>query len=282
MADKPFVEPIAPAVGALPIYDSDDVREVVPADYKRDEAPILDALIETVTEIALAWEDASSVAAAQSDMATASAHFLDGQGDDRDIHRAENEDQEAFRDRAITVPNAIDRIAILDAVNAILAPFTSVKAHLFDSILDRWFVTDGTAVYHSFVGASPRYLDRLYPSDAALNGGESRPLSEPGGAYAFSDRVGRHFVLRVPDISPIESVHAFVYTDLLQGPGFGAPPYRTGHRLFVGDGTQSVAAAFVSRGNSSALAVYQAIADKVNALEGHSTRWTLVVDPKLK
>jgi hypothetical protein len=88
------------------------------------------------------------------------------------------------------------------------------------------------------------------------------------------------FILRVPDISPVETVHAYCFDDSISGPGFEAVLYPTGHRLFVGDGTQSVAAMFASKG-STALSIYRAIADKVNALCGHGVRWALVVDPEL-
>lgn len=283
MADNnaPFFEPIAPDTGALPVYDSGDVSELVPAPYRKDEgeAPILGALIEALTEIAIAWEDAGSASVAQSSIATASGVFLDGLAEDCELHRAQDEEQEAFRERTLEVPDTIDRRAILEAANAILAPLTTVQAHIFDSILDRWFVTDGTASFHSFIGANPQYFDRLYPQDAATNGA-SRPLSEPGGAYAFADRIGRQFVLRVPNVASVETVHAYCFDESLSGPGFEAVPYPVEHRLFVGDGTQSAAAMFVSRG-STALSIYQAIVDNVNALCGHGVRWALVVDSKL-
>jgi hypothetical protein len=244
---------------------------------------VLDALVEALTEIALAWEDAGSIAAAEADIPTATDQFLTGLADDRDLHRAEGEANVPLRERILTGTGATDNLSILAAVGAILERFTAKKAHLFDSILDRWYVSDPQeyATYHSFIGRTPRYLDRLYPSDAALNDGVVRPQSEPGGSYAFGDRVGRAFVLRVPDISPIDTVHAFCFDQALSGPGYGATPYGLGLRMFIGDGTQSHAASFISSGNRSARAVYQAIADKVNTLCGHGVRWMLVVDPKL-
>ena len=77
--------------------------------------------------------------------------------------------------------------AILAAANTILALYTAVRAQYAESVLDRWFVHDGTAGWHSFVGAQPQYLARLYPADAAANGGFVRPSSEIGGAWAFAD-----------------------------------------------------------------------------------------------
>jgi hypothetical protein len=298
--DDPFVpsiEPRAPAHGALPIYAPADVWELVPATYKESQKkPVLDAFVEALTEIALGWEDAGTEACAESDVASASGAFLDGLADDRDIFRQPDETDGPLRARTLVAAEPVDRLSTVAAVNAILLPFTEGKAHIFDSVLDRWFITDGTARFHSLIGCTPFYPDRLYPCDAVANGGAVRLQSEPGGTYAgqnFRDMVGRGFVLRVPDISSIDKVHAYVFDasthpaddGTVEGADAADTPYDPRHRMFVGTelswDSGNAGRSFLSRGNRTALSVYQTIADKVNALCGHGVRWALIVDPKL-
>jgi hypothetical protein len=112
------------------------------------------------------------------------------------------------------------------------------------------------------VGANPQYRRRLYPDDKAINGGFVRPGSRIGGAWAFSDHVGRYFVLRVPVLAGLGRAHAFV------------------PRAYVFDGGHR-AGFFVFDGAGSALGVYQAITNAINRIKAHSVRWMLHADPSL-
>ena len=278
MTTPPIVPPTVPTSGELAIKSSNDVLRFVPAKYKRPaQHPVLDALLEALTEIAIAWQDVGSKAADQSDVATATDQYLNGLADDRGFHRAIAEDNNPFRDRVEEVPRAVDAVSIRAAADAILAPFTAVKTKLFDSILDRLFITDGTASFHSFIADSPQYPDRLYPDDAALNGGAVRAQSDPGAARAFTDRSGRFFVLRVPDISQIDSDHMFVLDTSDPSPGVIDPSIRS----FIGDETQSDPASYAAYGTATALQIFQRVADAVQAIVGHGFRWELTVDPTL-
>lgn len=282
MATPPILEPIAPRSGELPIYSSDDVQKLLPAPYKNSpKKPVLDAHLEALTEIALAWEDAATDAAAESDTATADDQYLDGQGEDHTVHRAADESNDDYRARMVATPKLVTVAAILEAVNSILAPLTTVQAELFDSILDRLFITDGTLRWHSFIGANPQYFARLYPDDHVANGERVRPQSRPGGAWVGGDHVGRMLVLRVPNLGGLANHHAFVFSSSAvdAATSIAIDPKK---RMFVGNGSQSTAASFVADTSITAQGVYQAIVDKINGVLGQSIRWKLVVDPHLQ
>jgi hypothetical protein len=262
-----MVATTVPGSGELAVRGPEDVRALLPEAYReQEEPPILVAMLEVLAEMALAWQDAGNVAVAESDVGTATAQYLDGLGEDRTVSREKDESVAALQARAQAVPGQVDRLSILAVVGAVLAPLTDVKAQLFDAVLDRMYVSNGEAPWHSFVGAGPSYPDRLYEEDALANGG-ARPQSSPGGAWVMGDHAGRYFVLRVPDLSGIDLGHAF------PGPPGGAP----GGRMFLG-GTGT---SFLALTNVTALVAYQAIADRVSAILGHGVRWKLVVDPTL-
>ncbi len=280
MSSPPIVPPIIPVSGELAVKDSSDIQALLPGKIRESPAkPLLDNLIEALAEIALAWQDAGSDAAAQSDVATSTDQYLDGLASDRSLHRAGEEDNAPFRARVVAVPALVDAVSVRATADAILARYTTKTTKLFDSILDRLYITDGTASWHSFIGDSPQYPDRLYPDDADLNGGVVRPASDPGCARVFPDHVGREFVLRVPDISGLDEDHMFVFDQNTFNPGAGEIDPTM--RAFIGDGSQDDPASFVALGPQSALDVYQSIADNVERIIGAGFRWELLVDPAL-
>jgi hypothetical protein len=256
--------PVVPAGGDLPVVRDEDVLAVLPAFVRQsDTAPVRDALVAALTEILLRYQELAGYAAAQCDIARATGVYLDGLCEDRGVYRQPGETDEQLRARALTTPELVTPAAILAAANTILAPYTTIEAQLAESILDRWYVQDGSATWHSFVDANPQYLKRLYPEDAARNDGFVRPGSRIGGAWAFSDRIGRYFVLRVPVLTGLGNAHGFVPQAFVFGGG-----HRRGWFLF--------------RDPSSALSVYQAISSAVNRVKGHSVRWLLLADPSLR
>jgi hypothetical protein len=246
--------------GDLPVVSRDDVLAVLPAFVRKaDSAPVRDALFAALHWILLKYQERAGYAATQCDIARATGIYLEGLCEDRGVYRQPGETDHALRARALTTPDLVTPEAILAAANAILGPHTRIKAQLAESLLDRWFVHDGSAKWHSFVGANPQYLVRLYPDDAVANDGFVRPGSRIGGAWAFSDRIGRYFVLRVPVLG---GGHAFVPR---------AHVFGGGHR----------AGLFLFKNAAEALGVYGAIVNAVERIKAHSIRWALVADPSL-
>lgn len=259
---------------------SADVLAVLPAFVRQsDTAPVRDALAAALACILVRYRALGGYAAQQCDITRATGIYLESLCNEHGVYKQDGETDDALRARALTTPNLVTPAAILAAANAILALYTSTQAQYAESVLDRWYVSDGTAPWHSFVGAQAQYFARLYPADAAANGGLVRPSSELGGAWAFSDQVGRFFILRVPVLTGLTNAHAFVASDLV------AP---ADARSFVGDGsnasgseTSGALGMFVYQDPSTALAVYQAIVNAVTRIKGQSVRWALLADPKL-
>jgi hypothetical protein len=257
-----------------------DVLTVLPAFVRQsDTAPVRDALAAALVAIIARYRQLSSYSAAQCDITRATGIYLESLCREHGVFKQPGETDEQLRARALTAPELVTPQAILAAANTVLAPYTKVQAQYAESVLDRWYVQDGTAVWHSFVGAQAQYFSRLYPADAAANGGFIRPNSEIGGAWAFADQVGRFFMLRVPVLTGLTDTHAFLASDV-------ASPVSL--RSFVADGSnasgsESIGALgmFVYQGPSTALAVYQAIVNAVSRIRGHSVRWALLADPQL-
>lgn len=257
-----------------------DVLAVLPAFVRRsDSAPVRDALAAALVEILRRYRQLSAYAAAQCDITRATGIYLQSLCAEHGVFKQDGETDDALRARALTVPSLVTPAAILAAANTILALYTSGRAQYAESVLDRWFVQDGTAPWHSFVGVQAQYLSRLYPADAAANGGFVRPGSEIGGAWAFSGQLGRFFILRVPVLTGLGSAHAFLAADA------GAP---ADARSFVADGANAGGSEasgqlgmFVYQSPGTALATYQAIVNAVSRIKGHSIRWAMIADPKL-
>lgn len=255
--------------GDLPVKNTDDVLATYALEAQaRDAAPVRDALIEAETEMFMAWQRAGEYAAAQSSSLTATGIYLTGQAADRGVHRQENEQDEALRDRVFTAPVVVTPDAIIEAVKGILAPYTTVEPQLFDSVLDRLYLSNGDSDWacfltHGEANIEPKYPERHY---------ELRPNSHPGGAWCFGDVHGRHFVLRVPDVSGAASNGAFVYH------GQTAPDFAA--YLSNGDGIPA-ATTYLFAPRQTAAAIYKSIIETVERLRGAGVRWTLLIDPKL-
>lgn len=257
-----------------------DVLAVLPGFVRQsDSAPVRDALAAALVAIIGRYRLLSAYSASQCDITRATGIYLESLCRERGVYKQPGETDDQLRARALSAPDLVTPEAILAAANSILSPYTRVQAHYAETALDRWFVQDGSAGWHSFVGAQPQYFSRLYPADAAANGGFVRPNSEIGGAWAFADQNGRFFVLRVPVLTGLGQAHAFAAADL------SAP---ADARSFVADGTNASGSEatgalgmFVYQSPSTALAVYQAIVNAVSRIRGHSVRWLLIADPKL-
>jgi hypothetical protein len=278
MADP--VEPsLTPGAGPRPVKSPDDVLAVLPAALKRaDTAPVQDAIVDSHTALQFAYQEATEYALAQADVGRATEEYLDGLADDRGFARALHETNSELRDRVEAFPALVTPEAIRQAINQILARFTTKQCEVFEFI-DRWFVNDGTTSWHSFVAtatqfAGPSYPERFFSGDAPQQGGKFVPNSDPGGAWVFSDTIGRHFVVRVPDLSGI----GITFT-------YGDPDPEIDEtiqdRWYVGDGSSSTNTSYINGDIGTALGVYQAIESTVNAIAGHSIRWSMWADPRL-
>jgi hypothetical protein len=276
--------------GDLPVSSTDDVLDAFPSFFRRvKSAPVRDGLVAAITAMCLSYQSRASFAAAQSDVLRAEGAALDAFGKAVEIFRQPGEFDEPYRLRIIGLPDLVTPAAIIAATNAILAPYTPILAQYMESIQDRWFLNHAStngSTWHSYVwrttqSRAPTYLERLYPQDASRNDGFVRQQSTPGGARVFRDMLGREFLLRVPDITRIDNIGAFVRrrTSYAANP-LVSPPTAPG--VFVGTGVSFNNTTFVRKSAMPAQAVYQAIANTIDKIKGHSIRWVLEIDPKLK
>lgn len=267
--------------GALPVSSADEILALFPTFVRNsDPAPVRDALIAALLEIHLEYQRRSEYSAAQSNVLRSTDAFLADFGNQRNVIQAQGEDQEAYRARMLVPQDYVTPKAILAAADSLLAPYTHVKSRYAESILDRWYVHDGGAhAWHSFVfanaeTATPLYPDRLYADDAAANDGFVVPQREPMGAMAFTGGGGRTFVLRVPDLSPLDNAFSSVFQEPV------VPTLRR-FGFFIGDGSVGQNGAYIRATSSTALRIYQTIVNVIERIKGHSIRWTLYADPRL-
>jgi hypothetical protein len=267
----------------LPVTSVDDVLAVLPAFLLPDDpAPVRDAILAALAQILLTYQTRSAYAAAQSDILRAVGRGLAEACAEHGVYKQTGETDDALRARALTVPSLVTPAAILAAANTVLAPYTSVLPQYSEAAQDRWFVGGGAPrPWRSFLfkkattPLSPFYPDRLYPEDAATNGGYVRPQSSPGAARVYSDAVGRYFLLRVPDLSPLDASLAATYAQASVGQ---AVP----NRMFVGKGKSPTNATYLRKIGASAIGVYEAIVNAVDRIKGAGIRWQLLVDPRLR
>lgn len=274
MATLPLPSGSSLAGGDLPVSSNNDVLVVFPRFVKiLDNAAVRDALIEALTNIMINYQNQSDNDVLMSDVLSAVDSALVDLGADRGVFKAEGESDEDYRTRIISIPEVITPEAIVDVVNSLLEPFTTIECQYCESILDRWYVgTSDARTWHSYVfdnltDLAPGYKDRLYKEYAANNFGYTRPNSDPCGARVFSDEKGRMFLIRIPDVSGIENLGAF--------PGSSS----LGSRFFVG----GVGVASPVRKIGTTVAdLFNKIISTVESIKAHSIRWILWMDPKLK
>ena len=271
MPTLPATSPFVPGSVDVPVSSADDVREQFPSQARGDEAdaPVRDALAQSIAEMQIAYQGKADYSAAQSDVTRATGLYLDGQLGDRGKPRQANEEDNDYRSRALAAPQIVTPRAILDAVNKVLSPYTTVSAQLIHSILDRWFVGVGAKPYAFITKAlavDPEYADRHYPD---------RDGFRPGGAWCFRDTApGRLFVVRVPVLSGIGG--AFVLTGTTDETADGALG-----GAFIGTGAHATASSFTSSGAEPALDIYQSVANAIAAIKGHGVRVIVYADPLL-
>lgn len=269
--------PFDPAGGDLPVSSTDDVRAAWPGYVELTpaaNAPVREALIAAEEAMFEAYQDASAYAAAQADPTRATGIYLDGHAEDRGLVQAPGEADDDFRARLFKPEATVTPAAIQAIADGILEGHTTKKCQVLESALDRLFLSDGTAVWHSFIGpVDPSYPDRLY---------DTRTQAHPGGPWLFADSLGRLFVLRVPVVDNVDAAHMFV----LNGSVVEATPSPQGAWVANGtnqNGTEAngTVASFMAVSNATALELYQAIANSVTQHKGQGVRWELYADPNL-
>ncbi len=258
--------------GALPpsLRSPDDVLDVLPAELRQDDtAAVRDALAAALFELIDSAEEAADFAAAQSDPLRAVEADEDELFEDRGVARAADEPDETYRERALDQQNVASFTALRDAVNKILATATTSTCRISEAVLDRWFLGSGADDWHSHIGRTPTYPERLFDFPA----GSGVPGNDPGGLRMFNDTVGRHFLVCVPDLSGAGDVKLIANSIGTTNPGDA----RLTPGFFVG---RAEFPAFVGGGQYD-IQIYSAIISAVTSLVGHSVRWTLIVDPNI-
>lgn len=269
--------------GVLPVASEADVLAVFPVEVRRElTAPVRDGLVAALTEILKEYQRRSSQAAAFSDLLRSEGTHLEGLAADHEVYKQPGESDEDLRARVLGIPELVTPAAILAAVNAILEPWTDIQAKYFESELDQWFVTDGTAEFDSFVFddeevASPHYPDRLYADDEDENEGDVVEGREVLGAWVFADVLGRHFLLRVPPLEAVDDDGSYAIDDDDDTDG-----------MWIADGSDTSGAesdgsviSFIFTDQTFSDDLYAAIVSVVELLKGQGMRWSAIVDPLL-
>lgn len=269
----------------LPVNSSQDIYSVLPRELQtQDAAPVRDAIIAALTAAFQTYQIRSRYSASQSDPLRATNIYLNGIASDRQVFRAADESDPSLQTRQFTLQDQVSPFAIQSVVNAIIAPYTDVLAQFIESELDCGFVSDGTATWDSFIGASPHYQDRLYPDDVLENGGYVRPQCDPGGFWAFADQNGRHFLIRLPPLDAADADFAFISdnTDASGSESDGSVI------SFFADGSDTAGAesdgsvtTFIYTGGLTSDELYNAVIGAVSLVKPQGYRFEIVVDPDL-
>lgn len=275
MPTLPLPFPVLVTGGDLPVRDAADVLAQLPPEIRETTGPVRDALAAGAAEILIQYQGASDYAAAQSDATLATGNYLAGITGEVGIHPHDGEDDEALRDRYFAIPAVVTPNAIKRLIGQIIAPYTTKRASVFESVLDRWYVTSGVQSWACFLSETddiaPSYADRRY---------DLRPNSSPGGAWTFPDHQGRLFVVRLPVIE-IQAAYAFDGAIAAGLPVATVVP--TGQGWFVSDGTvtDGHCNGFVFSASQAAYDVYQIVISTLAQIKGAGVRFLLIIDPTL-
>lgn len=273
--------------GPLPVADEDDVSaQWSPEINESQSAPVRDAIKGGQLALALEYQKRARYAAAQSDPLRATGEYEDEIfGYERGIQRQKGESHDAYRARGLSFEGTVDPNDIIAAANAVLAPYTSISCRYAEQS-DGWFLSDtattdhgGTRIWSSHLFDAPgnaanvpSYPDRAYANDPSTL--TSIPNRRPPGAMPNFDTQGRWFLLRCPDISPVDATTVPVYA--------GDQVASNTSGFFIGAGTAGTAnISCLFDFSSTSDDVYRAVIGAVNRLVGHSMRWSLVVDKNL-
>jgi len=265
--------------GDVPVSDDADVLAELPRPYQLPEtAPVRDAFCEAFAEGFYLYQRLASYAAAQCDPTRATGEFLREIAEERGVVPGPGESDADLRSRLFDAPNIVTPAAIYDRVNAILARTTTKKCTLSELEVDGLFIHDGTVTeWDSFIGTSPRYPDRLYPDDAAENGGTYLEGSDPGGSIPGTG-LPRSFYMRLPDLAASDEDFAFI----------GDPTASDEVFSVIGDGSDTSSSESDGTGATSIFEstltseeIYATIVGLVENIKAQGIAWAVYVDPNL-
>lgn len=253
----------------------EDIIDKLPAEYKTESHPVLDALASSLLSMLKYYEEESDYAVSQSNILYATDQYLDSIGNALSIPRIRDELNKQYRDRILSKDVGITPTKILEIVNSILSDYTDAKAQ-YSECGDQLFLNNGNSNWHSFLCnrpalCSPYYPDRLYPS---IGETYNRPQSEPGGAILFNGSGGRIFLLRVPQIFDSNIVRALI-TD-----GNNSTSIESSNGFFVTD-SGTYGHSYASFGAKNASLLMQTIANTINKNKPQGVRWVLLSDERL-
>lgn len=264
--------------GDLPVSDGTSVLAEYSNAHKAPvTATVRDALNAAFAEIHKAYQDAVGEDFAQVDPLRATGDFLTELALEHSISPGVGESASSVRERIFNARDIVTPQAIVDAVNAIMAPYTSIQCQLVEPEMDGVFIDDGTAVGNCFIyteaiKADPHYPDRYYADDSAENDGFALTNNLPGGAI-LSAGYPRNFHLRLPELAASDADFSFV----IDG---------SDEIMAIFDGSQD-ALADVSSNNfafdtsKTSDEVYALIVGTVESLKGQGISWSAYVDPYL-
>lgn len=176
--------------GDLPVDDAENVIAEFPKTHQRPPvAPVRDAFCEGFARGFIKYQDVAAYAAGQSDPMNATGDYLKSFAEEHSVIPGVDETEDSVHRRMFKAPEIVTPDAIVNGINAIIAPATCTLSELE---LDGMFIHDGSAsAWDSFVGTSPNYPDRYYAE---------APERQAGGAVP-SRGYPRSFFIRVPVIA---------------------------------------------------------------------------------
>jgi hypothetical protein len=301
--------PVASVDDVVAVWD-DCIQEVA-------TAPVRDAIQAGQAAMMIAYQEAASYAAAQSDPLRATGEYLDEiGGEERGIFRVKGELDLSYSARVNATPSVADPADVISAINAILAQYTTILARYLERS-DCMFLGGGLApstgihfVPDSALGLTSQsaacptgavgcvmadipsgapatsWSTHLYAADgpnAPPNYPDRRYDTilnrRPGGARLFDDPFGRYFEIRVPDLAAIDATVSGLFAGDSPDDGFFlSGPVPGGPGPFT---DAQLSGSFLWSFDATSLDIYEAIVNAVESIRGHSIRWLLLVDPKL-
>lgn len=267
--------------GDLPVSDGSDVLAQFADAHRRPEAALVrDSLADAFSRIHITYQDESAALLAQLDPRRATGDALLELAIEHGVTLRTGEDLESLRARIFTSPDVVSPAAIVKAVNALLAPYTTMECELVEPEVDGWFVEDGTSTeWGAFLGTPgtqirPHYPDRYYADDSAENGGFVIANNDPGGLIV-SRGYPRNFHLRLPDIAASDADFAFCIDSSTEIMAISNGTNASGSEL---DGTVIT---FIFNSAQTSDEVYDAIVGLVESIKGQGVSWSALVDPSL-
>lgn len=268
--------------GDLPVSDGSDVLAEFADTHRRpDTAAVRDAFVDSFSRAHVSYQDESAALLAQLDPRTTSGDALLQLAVEHGVTPGVGEDPEVLRARIFASQDVVTPNAIVNAVNALLAPYTTVQCQLVELEMDGIFIDDGTAAGSAFIVTlgtinNPHYPDRYYADDTVENGGFSLSNNQPGAGLLSQGNL-RSFHLRLPEIAASDDDFSFCidadFTDIMA--------IFDGTQTDSADTTLTSSNNFIFNSTQTSDEVYAVIVATVESLKGQGISWSAIVDPYL-